>query len=121
MTLTRTERNRRYAERRRKGLVQPRPRRAETPRPSQAVERLARLTAAVPMPLELRRSAPCRGRWAIFDPAHEGEHRTAASQRHAAAVEFCGHCRLLSICTAWVASLPENQRPGGVVAGQINP
>ncbi|MFP2990320.1 hypothetical protein ACK87K_06075 [Mycobacterium intracellulare] len=123
MTASRAERNARYAERVRRGLVEPRPRPAvaRPPRPSPAVEQLARLTAAVPMPRELRVSAPCRGRWAIFDPQAEGEHRLDVAARHAAAVEFCGHCRLLSLCRAWVASLPENQRPGGVVAGQINP
>lgn len=116
------QRNARYRERIRRGLVQPRPRapRPVNPPPSVA-DQLIRLVADVPMPRELRQGAPCRGHWALFDPQREGEHRAVVAERHEAAVEFCGHCRLRGACRDWVASLPKSQRPGGVVAGQISP
>lgn len=119
MTLTRAERNQRYAERVRRGLVQPRDRAPQPAKPSAAAEQLARLVADVPMPRELRVSAPCRGKWDTFDPAGEKEHRLAVAERHAEAVEFCDSCRLLEVCRGWLDSLPPAQRPIGVVAGRV--
>lgn len=114
------ERNRRYRERIRKGLVQPRPRAPRPLKPPPSVaDQLTRLIAAMPMPRELRLSAPCRGRRALFDPQREGEHRLAVMERHAAAIEFCSYCRLLDVCRRWTDSLPSGQRPIGVVAGQV--
>lgn len=113
-------RNARYRERFRKGLIQPQSRAVQPVKPpSTVVDQLTRLIAATPMPRELRVGAPCRGAWDMFDPAAEGEHRLAVAERHAEALEFCGRCRLLNTCRAWLDALPANQRPIGVVAGRI--
>lgn len=117
---TAADRNLRYRERIRKGLIQPQSRAVQPVKPlPTVVDQLDRLIAATPMPRELRVGAPCRGAWSMFDPACEGEHRTAVAERHAEAIEFCGRCPLLSTCREWLDSLPASQRPIGVVAGRV--
>lgn len=64
--------------------------------------------------------ALCRGRHALFDPKHEGEHDDVAATRHLQALGLCQRCPALDACEIWVASLPKSKRPAGVIAGQLN-
>jgi len=63
--------------------------------------------------------ARCRGRHRLFDPAAEHESILTVQARHAQALGLCEHCPALTRRQEWVATLPANQRPRGVVAGTI--
>ena len=63
--------------------------------------------------------AACVSRWHLFDPADAFEDAAQVEYRHGAAVVLCRECPCLSLFESWVASLPANRRPGGVVAGQF--
>lgn len=115
--LTRAERNRRYEERRRRGLVQPRERAPQSVKPSPAVEQINQLIAAVRAPK--LPGALCRNRAALFDEAEHGEDPAAVAERHERAAAVCQLCPALGPCSQWAASLPPRQRPPGVLAGQI--
>lgn len=65
--------------------------------------------------------ARCRGRHHLFDEAAKGEPADVVEQRHAQALGLCRTCPALASCQRWYAELPRNKRPGGVVAGKINP
>ncbi len=64
--------------------------------------------------------ARCRGRHHLFDTADSREDPDVAIQRHSQAVELCARCPSLTRCEDWLDSLPNNQRPLGVVAGRVN-
>lgn len=116
MVLTRAERNRRYAERKRRGLIEPRPRLVEAARPPR--DPRVRL-AAMLGPLPKLPGALCRGRSRWFDEAEAGEDLAAVVERHERAAALCQLCPVLDPCTRWAASLPPRQRPPGVLAGTI--
>lgn len=95
MTLTRAERNARYEERRRRGLVQPRPRPVEAARPLR--DPLAHLAAELG-PLPKLPGALCRGRARLFDEAEAGEDPAAVAERHERAAAMCQLCPALNPC-----------------------
>jgi hypothetical protein len=75
-----------------------------------ALDELLSALAGVPaMP-----GALCRGQWAIFDEAND----PGAIE---AAIEICNLCPEMSRCGEWLDSLPQRQRPQGVVAGALRP
>lgn len=63
--------------------------------------------------------ARCRGRHHLFDPAHADEVPATTDARHAQAVGLCRRCPALTRCAAWLDSLPDRDRPPGVVAAQL--
>ena len=64
-------------------------------------------------------SAACAGRWQLFDPGAEGEPFDTVRYRHQAAQRVCGTCPVLSECRSWIDSLPQEERPLGVIAGRV--
>lgn len=111
------ERNRRYRERIRKGLVQPQERAPRSVKPSPAVEQINQLIAAVRAPK--LPGALCRNRARLFDEAEAGEDPEAVVERHERAAAMCRLCPVLGPCNEWAASLPARERPPGVLAGAI--
>ena len=103
-----------------RGAVQPRRAAAEaepalTARMS-LPEFLASLAAACP-PLP---GASCRGRAELFDrTVWERGRQKDTHQARAEALAVCHACPAQTACRAWLDSLPPDQRPIGVVAGQI--
>ncbi len=83
-----------------------------------ALEELLQLAATAP-PLP---GARCRGRWELFDATvsvgRNGDPEDLDYVRNAA-LRLCHQCPSLDACSAWLASLPVNGRPLGVVAGQV--
>jgi hypothetical protein len=65
--------------------------------------------------------AACKGQPAAFDPPKVGEQPPAVESRQRIAQAMCADCSALTACAAWVTSLPPEERPGGVVAGQVFP
>lgn len=66
--------------------------------------------------------AACKGYSRVFDepPAPSVDPDPGATaERIAFALRACQECPALGLCRQWVASLPANQRPPGVVAGEI--
>jgi hypothetical protein len=64
--------------------------------------------------------AACRHRHALFDPPGLNELGENVEQRHRQALSLCRYsCPSLSRCEAWLISLPDKQRPVGVVAGIV--
>lgn len=63
--------------------------------------------------------ALCRGRHELFDGVRLREPAGEAKARHAAALELCGRCPAFEACSTWLAGLPADHRPGGVVAGRV--
>lgn len=67
--------------------------------------------------------ARCRGQWQLFDATTHmcrGPAPREVIEARQAAVRICVTCPALSACRTWLASLPQRQRPAGVVAGLIN-
>ena len=80
-------------------------------------ELLADLAAVVP-PL---RGCACRGRAELFDRTISGAApRAQLLQARHEALALCGSCDALPACRRWVAAIPADRRPAGVVAGQIS-
>ena len=63
--------------------------------------------------------AKCRGRHALFDPPALGEPANVVEARHDLALGLCEYCPALSRCRDWLASLPPQRRPVGVIAGTV--
>ena len=63
--------------------------------------------------------ARCRGMWAAFDPARDGESDEQSEQRHQLAIRICHRCPELGPCTQWIDTLPRTKHPGGVVAAKL--
>jgi hypothetical protein len=60
--------------------------------------------------------ARCTGRSQLFD---EQPHTAKGELNERRAIRCCRHCPVLAACATWLAALPPNQRPPGVIAGQI--
>lgn len=80
-------------------------------------EFLASLAAACP-PLP---GARCRGHAELFDRTNGKSQATDTREARAAALALCQACPALHACREWVDNLPPDERPAGVVAGQIVP
>lgn len=78
-------------------------------------ELLADLAAAPRLP-----GASCRGHAQLFDRTilRRG-HQKDARQARTAALSICHDCPALDHCRAWLDRLPPDERPIGVVAGQL--
>ena len=62
--------------------------------------------------------AACKGQHRIFDPRLHSDPDRERMQRRALCL--CRHCPALCACASWLATLPPNQRPlGVVVAGHV--
>ncbi len=67
--------------------------------------------------------ARCKGREELFDRAipqtgQRWNHPDVVSARKAAKA-VCADCGALQLCAEWTNSLPQSQRPRGVVGGQL--
>lgn len=80
---------------------------------SQLDSLLGQLVGAPALP-----GARCRGRHHLFDVAEHGEAASTVLARHTQALGLCEHCPALDRCQSWLESLPDAQRPHGVVAGR---
>lgn len=79
-------------------------------------ELLAGLAAAVP-PLP---GARCRDHAQLFDrTVWQRDRQKDTREARTAALAVCHQCPALDRCRAWLDGLPADQRPIGVVAGQI--
>ena len=63
--------------------------------------------------------AACRYRWELFDHPPNSD-PDDLDYAHTAALGICAQCPALASCSQWFESLPEQQRPPGVVAGRVN-
>jgi hypothetical protein len=54
----------------------------------------------------------------MFDPAHVAEEPHQLERRHRIALSTCAVCPALTDCRMWLESLPVQDRPDGIVAGQ---
>lgn len=108
-----TAADRRHAERKRAGLVEPAGLAPWRPDPLLAGF-VARFGGLPRLP-----GAACVGRWGLFDPRGEGEDRADAARRHVAALRICGACPARTPCASWASGQPANQL-GGVVGGAIH-
>lgn len=67
--------------------------------------------------------ARCRGRAELFDATIHSRHGASPGDldyARQAALRLCNACPALDNCRAWAATLPPDQRPLGVIAGQIS-
>jgi hypothetical protein len=77
---------------------------------SNAIDLLRELAATPDLP-----GAACVGERDVFDACTErGAHRV-----YTLAVRICSQCPALAACSAWLNSLPVEERPHGVTAGVI--
>lgn len=63
--------------------------------------------------------ARCRGRSHLFDGPGQNEDNATVTFRHDHALRLCRGCPALHACRTWFDSLPERERPEGVVAGRL--
>lgn len=77
-------------------------------------ELLADLAAAPRLP-----DAACRGLGELFDRAAGKSQAKDTREARTVALDLCHACPTLHGCRAWLDGLPPDQRPLGVVAGQI--
>lgn len=63
--------------------------------------------------------ASCRGHAQLFDRTSGKSQATDTRKARTAALTVCHTCPALQACSGWLDRLPPNQRPTGVVAGQI--
>lgn len=77
-------------------------------------ELLADLAAAVHLP-----DASCRGHAQLFDRTAGKSQATDTREARTTALALCHTCPDEQACRAWIDSLAPDQRPIGVVAGQI--
>lgn len=68
--------------------------------------------------------ARCRNHRALFDATctpggDEDTQLVALREARTEAQAICAACPALAKCRAWVESLPQSRRPGGVVAGEL--
>lgn len=75
---------------------------------------LADLAAAPRLP-----GASCRGHAQLYDRTTENSHAHDTREARAAALALCQACPALPACRRWLDRLPPDQRPTGVVAGQL--
>lgn len=85
--------------------------------PEGSIRLLKRVLAGVPMLPD----AACRGQHELFDPPSRDESRFDAAERHEIATDICRQCPVLAECRAWASRTRPARRPGGVIAGSINP
>lgn len=64
-------------------------------------------------------NAACVGLWVTFDPPRPRESRKSLQNRWRTAQALCADCPVLAQCRDWFDGLPEEHRPGGVVAGVV--
>jgi hypothetical protein len=63
--------------------------------------------------------ANCAGQWSLFDePEKKDRDRTDVVD---SALRLCELCPALADCADWYDSLPLDERPTGVIAGQFHP
>ncbi|KUI13390.1 hypothetical protein AU192_24730 [Mycobacterium lehmannii] len=79
----------------------------------------AGMTAAITAAPDLR-GALCKGsdRW-DWDPGEDPEPCAVRDSRLAAAAKTCTRCPVLQQCAAYLHGLPMEQRPPGVMAGEL--
>lgn len=59
--------------------------------------------------------AACNGRWSLFEPVRDNEHRHSVLERHERAKAICAHCPALDTCRRFAADEPPD---GSVLAGR---
>lgn len=77
----------------------------------------AELVEAIASSVPRLPGAKCREYVDLFDRTGQRGDGMYAARREALAV--CGSCVALARCRAWIDSLPESERPRGIVAGQL--